>query len=479
MDYDVIIVGAGLSGIGAACRLTLDAPGTTFALLEARGASGGTWDLFRYPGVRSDSDMFTLSYPFHPWKGDKAIASGESILAYIRETAATFGVDPHIRYRHRVVSARWSSADARWTLEVEVGEEKRVERFRCRFLYSCSGYYSYEAAHAPVFPDRERFRGRIVHPQWWPADLEYAGKRVVVIGSGATAVTIVPSMAERAAHVTMLQRSPTYILSRPDVDVVANYLRGRLPGLLGHGLARMKNVLLGLAFYQWCRRYPKQASRLLRGEVAKQLPPGYPVSLHFKPRYVPWDERLCLVPNNDLFAAIRAGKATMVTDTIERFTETGIRLASGEELEADIIVTATGLALRPLGGVTLEVDGRPIAAQDTMIYRGVLLSGVPNFAWCMGYANASWTLRADLSSRYVCRLLRHMKKKGYRQAVPSPEHGDIARTPILELTSGYVVRAAGTMPLQGDRAPWRFLHNYPLDALSTLLGRIDASIAFA
>ena len=472
-DLDVIIVGAGLSGVGAAYRLQTECPDRRFAILEARDAIGGTWDLFRYPGIRSDSDMFTLGYPFFPWKAAKSIADGPSILAYIRETAATFGIDRHIRFRHRIVAARWSSADARWTLDVEVGEQRTPRTLRCAFLYLCAGYYRYDAAYVPAFRDADRFRGKVVHPQWWPEDLDYAGKRVVVIGSGATAVTLVPAMAERAAHVTMLQRSPTYYVSRPGKDAIADAVRRVLPARLAHTLVRAKNVLLGTAFYQFCRRYPEAASRRLRGEVAKLLPPDYPVDRHFTPRYNPWDQRLCLVPDADLFQAISSGKVAVVTDTIDAFTETGVRLSSGDVLPADIIVMATGLQLAPWGGIRLTVDDRPIEPRDTLVYKGMMGSGLPNLAWCVGYTNASWTLRADLTSRNVCHLLRYMERHGYDQFVPQADPGEVERRPLLGLSSGYVTRTADQMPKQGSRAPWYLRQNYILDLLSTRFGRLE------
>jgi cation diffusion facilitator CzcD-associated flavoprotein CzcO len=472
-DFDVIVVGAGLSGIGAAYRLQTACPHKRFVILEARDAIGGTWDLFRYPGVRSDSDMFTLSYPFHPWTGDKAIADGGSILSYIRDTATKFGIDAHIRFRHRIVAARWRSADARWELEAEVGESKTREIFRCQFFYMCAGYYRYDDAYAPPFAGLERFAGTVVRPQWWPADLDYTGKRVVVVGSGATAVTVVPAMAERAAHVTMLQRSPTYYASRPDTDPIANFLRAHLPAGLAHNLVRNKNVLLGMAFYQFCRAFPNAASKLLRSGVAKLLPPDYPVAEHFTPRYKPWDQRLCLVPDADMFKAISSGKVSVVTDTIDEVTEAGVRVASGDTIAADILVLATGLTLVPWGGVTLEVDGAPLAARDTLVYKGMMLSGVPNFAWCVGYTNASWTLRADLSSRNVCQLLNYMDDHGFAQVTPEAGADDTAeRRPLLDLSSGYIQRAADLVPNQGAKQPWYLRQNYVLDWWSTRFGKI-------
>jgi monooxygenase len=479
-DLDVIIVGAGLSGIGAAYRLQTECPGKRFAILEARDVIGGTWDLFRYPGVRSDSDMFTLGYPFHPWKAAKAIADGPAILDYVRETSTTFGIDRHIRFGHRIVGARWSSADARWTLDVEVGPARRAEQVRCRFLYVCAGYYRYDTAHTPAFPGADRFRGTVVHPQWWPAELDYTGKRVVVIGSGATAVTIVPAMAARAAHVTMLQRSPTYIASLPDKDPISDAIRAALPPHLAHRIVRGKNVLMSMAFYQFCRRFPNAASRYLIKQVATHLPPGYPIDRDFTPAYNPWDQRMCLVPEADLFKAITAGTASVVTDTIDRFTETGIRVGSGAVLDADIVVTATGLTLVPCGGIRLVVDGRVIEPRDALVYKGMMLSDVPNLAWCVGYTNASWTLRADLSWRYVCRLLRYMDRHGYDQAVPHADPSEVEPRPLLDFSSGYVVRAADILPRQGSRAPWFLRQNYVLDFLSIRFGRItDTAMAFS
>ena len=479
-DFDVIIVGAGLSGIGAAYRLKTECPGKRFAILEGRDAIGGTWELFRYPGIRSDSDMFTLGYPFHPWKAAKSIADGPSILAYIRETATKFGIEPYIRFRHRVVAARWSSAEARWTLDVETGEQRRVQTFGCAFLYVCAGYYRYDAAHVPEFRDFERYRGTVIYPQWWPEDLDYTGKRVVVIGSGATAVTLVPAMAERAAHIVMVQRSPTYYVSRPGRDVIADAVRAVLPAHLAHRIVRSKNVVLGIAFYQFCRRYPEAAARRLIDEVTKLLPAGYPVERDFTPRYKPWDQRLCLVPDADLFQAIASGKVSIVTDTIDAFTETGLRMSSGAAIDGDIVVMATGLSLIACGGIQFTVDDRAIQIRDAMVYKGLMMSEVPNMAWCFGYTNASWTLRADLSARNVCRLINYMDRHGYDRVVPHAQPGDAARVPLLGLTSGYIMRAQDDMPKQGARAPWYLRQNYLLDLFATWFGRItDPALAFS
>ncbi|WP_027927677.1 flavin-containing monooxygenase [Amycolatopsis benzoatilytica] len=472
---DVLIVGAGLSGIGAACRLRQQSPGRTYAILEARDSIGGTWDLFRYPGVRSDSDMFTLGYPFRPWRKPDAIASGPEILQYLRETAEEHGVFAHIRFGHRVVRAEWSSADAQWTVSAE--HDGEPVQFTCSFLYLCSGYYSYESGHVVDFPGREDFRGEIVHPQFWPDDLDCTGKRAVVIGSGATAVTLVPALAEQASSVTMLQRSPSYVLARPWTDKLADRLAGVLPAEVTYRLVRGKNILLTTALYQFARRQPERAAAALRGGVAKQLPPSIPVDPHFVPKYRPWDQRLCLTPGADLFAAFRSGKADIVTDQIARFTADGVQLASGRSLPADVIVTATGLRVTAFGGIALSVDGRPVTPAEQLVYKGMMLAGVPNLAWCVGYVNASWTLRSDLVSQYVCRLLNHMTRRGYDTCEPAPPAiPESKRRPIMGLTSGYLTRAASVLPRQGDRRPWLMRQNYLLDAADLRLRRLDDGV---
>ncbi|WP_410675748.1 flavin-containing monooxygenase [Amycolatopsis sp. cmx-4-68] len=470
---DVLIVGAGLSGIGAACRLQERLPGKTYAVLEARDTIGGTWDLFRYPGIRSDSDMFTLGYPFRPWKDAKAIADGPSILAYIRETAAAFGVERHIRFGHRVVRASWSSSDARWTVSTAHGAT-----FTCRFLYLCSGYYSYENGHVVDFPGRAEFRGEVVHPQHWPASLDYADKQVVVIGSGATAVTLVPAMAARAARVTMLQRSPSYIVARPGRDALADRIRALLPEKLAHRVVRGKNVVLGTLFFQLMRRLPDRAALALRKRVAAQLPASIPVDPHFVPDYDPWDQRLCLVPDADLFRALRSGKADIVTDRIARFTPSGVLLESGRSLAADVIVTATGLRLVAFGGIALEVDGRPIEPGEQRAYKGMMFGGVPNLAWCVGYTNNSWTLRADLTSQYVCRLLAHLDRRGFSFCAPDPASASAAGEPrpIVDLASGYIKRAAPGLPKQGGKRPWMMRQNYLLDFADMRFNRLDDGV---
>jgi cation diffusion facilitator CzcD-associated flavoprotein CzcO len=470
---DVLIVGAGLSGIGAACRLRQQRPGKTFAIFEARDAVGGTWDLFRFPGVRSDSDMFTLAYPFRPWRGAQAIVDGESIRRYIRETASEYGVDGAIRFHHRVLRAEWSSEQARWHVEAEQSDTGETVAVTCDFLFACTGYYRYEEGYAPEFPGVERFEGDVVHPQFWREDVRYAGKRVVVIGSGATAVTLVPAMAEQASHVTMLQRSPSYIVSIPALDPVAGVLDRVLPTRLVYRIVRWKNVWLTLAIYGLSRRRPATMKRLIRKLIERQLPAGFDIDKHFTPTYDPWDQRMCLVPDNDLFAAIKAGRASVVTDRIEAFTSRGITLASGDELEADVIVTATGLSMIPLGNIALNVDGREVALPETLVYRGMLLSGVPNLAFAFGYINQSWTLGADLTSEHVCRLLRYMDEHGYDTCTPRHDDEPVPTIPFAELTSGYILRSIETFPRQRAGDPWQRVQHYPRDRRSVLRAPID------
>jgi len=469
---DVLIVGAGLSGIGAAHHLQEAFPDRSYAIFEARHELGGTWDLFRYPGIRSDSDMHTLGYRFRPWTRSKSITDGDSILEYVRQTAREAGIDRRIRFGHRAVRVEWSSEEMAWTVEAE-REGGEAVRVTCAYLWICSGYYRYDEGFTPKFEGSDRFAGEIIHPQHWPADLEYEGKRVVVIGSGATAVTLVPAMAERAAQVTMLQRSPAYIASLPAEDPIANRLRRWLPDRAVYSIVRWKNVLLQTAFYQLSRRRPEVVKRMIRRGVEKELPAGYDVDKHFTPRYNPWDQRMCLVPNGDLFAAIRAGRAAVVTDTIERFTEHGIELHSGEELEADVIVTATGLNLLFLGGIELVVDGEPVDVPRTMTYKGMMLSGVPNCAFTVGYSNASWTLKADLTSEYVCRLLAHMDAHRYAKSVPEITDPTVEEVPLLNLNSGYVLRSLDQFPKQGSKEPWKLRQNYVFDIRTIRRGPID------
>jgi monooxygenase len=454
---DVLIIGAGLSGIGAAAHLTRTLPRTSYAVLEARAVSGGTWDLFRYPGIRSDSDMYTMGYRFKPWTDEESLGHGERILEYLRETAHEYDVESHIRYDHRVVRASWDSAAARWTVEAEHGDE--TVTMTAGFLWSCRGYYDYEHGHEPDFVGADEFRGRIVHPQHWPADLEWAGRNVVVIGSGATAVTLVPAMASEAAHVTMLQRSPTYVMSLAGRDPIALALRKRLPSRAAYRLIRWKNIATTSAFYRISRRRPGFVRRLVRKQNVSLLPEGYDVDTHFAPSYDPWDQRMCFVPDADLFKAIRSGRAEVVTSTIERFDETGIVLTGGRHLDADVIVTATGLRLSPFGGIELVVDGTTVDPSRTMTYQALMLSGVPNFVFTVGYTNASWTLKADLVAEFTCRLLAHLTARGYRSVVPirDPSVGEL---PFMDFTSGYVLRALDQLPRQGDREPWQLRQSY-------------------
>jgi cation diffusion facilitator CzcD-associated flavoprotein CzcO len=459
---DVLIVGAGLSGVGAACHLQKLSPDRSYAILEARARMGGTWDLFRYPGVRSDSDMYTLGYGFRPWREAEAIAEGPAILRYVEETAREHGVDRRIRYGWRVTRAAWSTAEALWRVEAE-GPEGAVLQLTCGFLFLCSGYYSYRGGHDPEFPGKDRFGGRIVHPQAWPDDLDHAGKRIVVIGSGATAVTLVPALARTAAQVTMLQRSPTYVVARPSRDAFADKARRRLPARAAYALVRWRNLLLQLWLFRLARRKPEAFKARIVGLARAQLGPDYDVETHFTPAYNPWDQRVCLAPDADFFRAIRSGRARVVTDRIEGFTETGLQLASGAALDADLVVTATGLELEVLGGVALSVDGRPVEPARLLGYRGMMYDGVPNLATCFGYTNASWTLRADLSATYVCRLLNHMRRTGLRQCTPRNRDPDMPRGPWLDFTSGYVRRAMDRFPKQGGRGPWRNRQNYLAD----------------
>jgi len=470
--FDVIIVGAGLSGIGAGFHLQTRCPGKTYAILEGRGAIGGTWDLFRYPGIRSDSDMYTLGYAFKPWTQAKAIADGPAIRTYVRETAAENGIDKRIRFHHQVKRAEWSRAQARWTVEAEVGPGKQRACFTCNFLFMCVGYYDYAAGHDPEFPGRDSFAGKIVHPQFWPDDLDYRGKKVVVIGSGATAVTLVPAMANDAAHVTMLQRSPTYVVSRPGEDAFANWLRARLPAMLAYGITRWRNVLMQLFFFRMMRKNPQKSKAGLIDMVSKELGPDYDVATHFTPRYNPWDQRLCLVPDSDLFRAIKSGKASVVTDHIERFTPGGILLKSGQAIEADVVVTATGLKMQLLSGIKIAIDGVGKDMSKTMSYKGMMYSDVPNLAAAFGYTNASWTLKCDLTCEYVCRMLNHMDRKGYEIATPVRDP-KVAELPWLDFSSGYVQRALDILPKQGATKPWRLYQNYALDLITLRFGAVD------
>jgi monooxygenase len=468
--FDVLIVGAGLSGIAAAHHLRTKCPNKTFVILEGRVAMGGTWDLFRYPGIRSDSDMLTMAYSFRPWRNPKSISDGHSILEYICDTAREEGIDRHIRFHHRVVRAAWSSQHAHWEVQalgkLADGRDESVT-LTCNFLFSCAGYYRYSCGYSPEFPGRERFKGTIVHPQAWPEDLDYAGKRIVVIGSGATAVTLIPAMAKTAAHVTMLQRSPTYVVSVPEQDKIAIALQRFLPATLAYAIARWKNIGYMAYIYRLARRRPELAKKAILKMASDELGPDYDIATHFTPAYYPWEQRLCLVPNSDLFIAIRQGRASVETDQIETFTEDGLRLKSGKELKADIVVTATGLVLEVLGGIQVEVDGKPVDFSKTLSYKGVMFSDVPNLASVFGYINASWTLKADLICSYVARLINYMDKKGFAQVTARNREASMPTAAFIEhFSSGYVQRSLASLPKQGAKPPWRVKQNYFADMLS-------------
>jgi monooxygenase len=477
--FDVLIIGAGISGIGAAYHLQRDCPTRTYVILEGREALGGTWDLFRYPGIRSDSDMFTLGYSFRPWTEAKAIADGPSILKYLQGAVEDYGIGPHIRYGHKVSGAQWDSATSRWTVQATAADGTKVE-FSCNFLFCCTGYYNYAAGYTPDFPGVGDYQGALVHPQHWPQDLDYDGKEVVVIGSGATAMTLVPEMAKRAAKVTMLQRSPTYVVSRPAEDALANWLRAHLPAKLAYGLVRWRNVLLQQLFFNLARKQPEKTKTRLVSLVREALGPDYDVETHFTPRYKPWDQRLCLVPDADLFEAINKGKAEVVTDTIETFIPEGLRTTSGKTLAADIVVTATGLDLQSLGGVELSVDGAPVNLAQCFTYKGMMYSDVPNLASSFGYTNASWTLKCDLTCEYVCRLLNYMQARGYSECRPLNKDSELEPAPWLDFTSGYVQRALDRLPKQGSKTPWKLHQNYALDMLALRLSPVaDQVMHFA
>ena len=464
---DVVIIGAGLSGIGAAHHIKEHCPWASFAILEARGASGGTWDLFRYPGIRSDSDMFTLGYGFRPWDGEKAIADGDTILDYLRDTAKEDGTDKLIRYNHKIVRAEWSTDDARWLVTAERSDPKsgKVDEvtLSAGFVFSCSGYYRYDRGYLPEFEGTDRFEGTIIHPQFWPEDFDYSGKRIVVIGSGATAVTLVPSLADKAGHVTMLQRSPSYVVSIPGKNPIANALRWALPTKVSGPTVRWMNALMTQGIYELSRHQPALMRKVLIGGVKAQVPRGYDVARHFTPHYAPWDERLCAVRDGDMFKAIRKGSASVVTDHIKTFTEKGIMLESGQELEADVIITATGLELLFMGGIEVLVDGEKVDASERLTYKGMMLEGVPNMALAIGYTNASWTLKADLTSEYVTRLLNHLHDNDLRQCTPVNVDGQVSTAPLLGLNSGYITRAAGRLPKQGTAFPWQVYQSYVRD----------------
>ncbi|SES47866.1 flavin-containing monooxygenase [Actinokineospora terrae] len=474
---DVVIVGAGLSGIGMACHLRTKRPGTTFTLLEARDETGGTWSLFRYPGVRSDSDMHTLGYRFRPWARAETMPGGAEILDYVRETAREYRVLDEVRLRHRLVAANWDSERARWELRID--HDGAEVALTCSFLLMCGGYYRNDGGFKPDLPGIAEFGGQVVHPQAWPEDLDYAGKRVVVLGSGATAVTLVPALARDAAHVTMVQRSPSYVLSLPSADTLAPRLARLLPGGLGHRVVRWRNIATAMAFYQLSQRRPELVRRMLRKAAVAALPAGYPVDEHFNPRYGPWDQRMCMVPDGDFFTALGSGRATVATDTIAGFDHGAVRLTSGKVVLADILVTATGFNLGLFGGAELSVDGRPVRTTDTMTYLGMMLAGVPNMVYVLGYTNATWTLKLDLVAGYLDRLLRHMSDHAYDVATPSAPPPGVTEEPFVNLTAGYVQRGLAELPRQGSRLPWRPTMNYVLDTLTLRRTPITREMTFS
>jgi monooxygenase len=469
---DVVIVGAGISGISAAWHLQDRCPSKRYAVLERRDDLGGTWDLFRYPGIRSDSDMYTLGFRFKPWPSAASIADGASIKDYIRETAAESGIDKHIRYNHRVLAAEWSDADNRWILTVD--NDGRQREITCSFLFACSGYYNYDEGYSPTFDGADDFEGTIVHPQHWPEDLDYPGKKVVVIGSGATAITLIPALVNSGAgHVTMLQRSPSYVGSLPAVDPFAEQANKFLPKRAAHLANRWKWILFSTIQYQLARRFPAYMRKILMTMAKRHLPEGYDVDKHFGPSYNVWDQRLCLAPDGDLFKAIRHGQADVVTDTIDRFTKTGIKLSSGDELQADIVITATGLNLQLFGGAEIRRNGAPVELTDTMAYKGMMLSGMPNMAFTVGYTNASWTLKADLVSEFVCRVLNYMDEHGFETVVPQHPGDSVDERPLMDFTPGYVLRSLDYLPKAGSVTPWRLKQNYLLDLQLIRRGRVD------
>jgi monooxygenase len=469
--FDVIVVGAGLSGIGAGYHLQTSCPDKTFAILEGRPNMGGTWDLFKYPGIRSDSDMFTLGFPFSPWENPKAIADGPAILQYIKDTAAKFGIDKKIRFHHKVTDASWSDEEQMWTLTIGANEHVSHTTLKCSFLLMCSGYYDYENGYLPEFSGYNDFKGKIIHPQKWTADIDYENKKVIVIGSGATAITLVPEMAKKADKVIMLQRSPTYVINLPSEDIIANFFRKTLPGKPAYALARWKNIFISMFFYMASRKWPRTIRKIIQKQIRKVLGADYDMK-HFDPPYNPWDQRLCVVPDNDLFHAIKSGKAAIVTDSIERFTENGILLKSGKELEADMIVTATGLKVQLLGGMTVHINGVPGDTAKTHAYRGVMFSDVPNFAFTVGYTNASWTLKCDLSCQFVTKVLNYMKAHNYKVVVPRFDPA-MPSEPLLDFNAGYVLRALDKLPKQGSRHPWKVHQNYVRDLIVLKWSGVD------
>lgn len=471
-QVDVLIIGAGLSGIGAACHLRRESPSKTFAIIERRKAMGGTWDLFKYPGIRSDSDMFTLGYNFKPWKGTKVLAGGADIKKYIEEAAKEYKVADHVHFGLKGEKLEWSTENAQWTLTALNEETGEAETFTANFVIGCTGYYNYDSGYTPEFPGLDKFKGQLVHPQKWPENFDYSGKKVVVIGSGATAITLVPSMADEAGHVTMLQRSPTYVASIPSVDPVSETLRKFMPMSMVYAAGRARNISLQRLIFKLCKQRPTTMRRLLLGQIKRRMGSDFDMK-HFTPKYNPWDQRLCVVPDSDLFKTIKSGKASVETDEIDTFTAKGIKLKSGKELEADIVITATGLDLQMLGGMGIIVDGKEVQPNETMSYKGIMLSGVPNMGMVFGYTNSSWTLKADLANQYYCRLINHMDEKGWKQCMPVDTEGVMTDQDFLGLESGYVKRVSHRLPRQGAKSPWDVVNNYFQDLPRLKLGKLD------
>ncbi|MCH9642307.1 MAG: NAD(P)/FAD-dependent oxidoreductase [Actinomycetia bacterium] len=473
---DVLIIGAGISGIGAAYRIQERNPQLSYRILERRSRIGGTWDLFRYPGIRSDSDIFTLSFPWEPWRRHENIADGDHIREYLATTAHKHGIDEHMRFDTYVKSAEWDSATDTWTLQAE--QDGSARTYRARFLFFGTGYYSYDDPYQPDFPGIERFGGEVVHPQFWPEDLDYSGKRVVVIGSGATAISLIPALAEKASHVTMLQRSPTYMMSMARIDPMVDFIRKILPRRLAHSVVRFRNAAFHVLTYFMFRKAPRFGRKLIRGRTIAALPEGYNVDLHFKPKYDPWDQRMCLILDDDLFDQISAGRAEVVTDTIDHVDATGIVLTSGARVDADVIVTATGLQLQALGGIRIVIDGTEITPTDRFAYKEFLIEDVPNMAWCIGYTNASWTLRADMTAKAFAKLLAYMDARGYTHAYPHRGEGPIDEKPAFDLQAGYIKRSPNALPKSGTHRPWNVRHNYVLDIIDHRFDRIEESMVF-
>ncbi|BBY96236.1 monooxygenase flavin-binding family protein [Mycobacterium gallinarum] len=476
MDFDVLIIGAGISGIGAAYRIHEKNPNLTYAVLERRARIGGTWDLNRYPGIRSDSDIFTLSYPFEPWRRPENVADGEDIREYLVQTARKHGIEEHIRFNTRVLSADWDSSTDTWTVRTDHDGDETT--YRCRFLFFGTGYYNYDEPYRPDFPGLEQFSGEVIHPQHWPESLDYTGKKLVVIGSGATAVSMIPSLTEKAGHVTMLQRSPTYILSTPRINPIVQFLRTLLPGRLGYSAARLYNTFFTVVVYAFARTFPRLSRSYVRSSAKRHLPQGYPVDTHFKPRYDPWDQRLCAILDNDFYETIADGRLDVVTDAIDHIDATGIVLRSGKRIDADIIISATGIQLQALGGVALSVDGTEVKPQDRFVYKEHMLEDIPNAAWSVGYINASWTLRVDLTARAVAKLLAYMDAHGYTHAYPHLGDKPMPEKPAWNINAGYVQRSGHVLPKSGTHRPWNVRHNYVLDAIDHRFDRIEESMVF-